>query len=187
MTLPWRRWNAVLHRDLGYLCAGLTLVYAISGLAVNHIADWNPNYRQVKRAYELGPLPKDLPEATLVKESLARLRLSEKPKGSFQFDADTLQIFLKGATITVDLPTGRATFEGLQARPGLLAFNRLHLNAPKRAWTYLADLYALSLIALTLTGLFLLRGRQGLGGRGAWLTALGCALPLAYWVWWANF
>ena len=30
----WRRWNNVLHRDLGYLCVALTIVYAISGIAV---------------------------------------------------------------------------------------------------------------------------------------------------------
>jgi hypothetical protein len=35
----------VIHRDLGYVCVGLTLVYAVSGVAVNHVRDWNPNYR----------------------------------------------------------------------------------------------------------------------------------------------
>ena len=41
----WRRWNNVLHRDLGYFCVALTVIYAISGVAVNHIHHWNPNYR----------------------------------------------------------------------------------------------------------------------------------------------
>lgn len=40
---PWRRWSIVLHRDVGYLATAMTLAYAISGIAVNHIADWNPN------------------------------------------------------------------------------------------------------------------------------------------------
>ena len=40
----WRRWNNILHRDIGYLAVGLTVVYAISGVAVNHRADWNPSY-----------------------------------------------------------------------------------------------------------------------------------------------
>ena len=41
---PWRRWSIVLHRDVGYLAVAMTLAYAISGIAVNHVADWNPRY-----------------------------------------------------------------------------------------------------------------------------------------------
>jgi hypothetical protein len=37
-------WEYIIHRDLGYLCFGLTIIYVISGVAVNHIQDWNPNY-----------------------------------------------------------------------------------------------------------------------------------------------
>ena len=43
--MKWRKWNNVIHRDLGYLCFGLTILYVISGVAVNHIQDWNPTYR----------------------------------------------------------------------------------------------------------------------------------------------
>ena len=36
--------NRVSHRDIGYLIAGLTIIYALSGIALNHKNDWNPNY-----------------------------------------------------------------------------------------------------------------------------------------------
>ena len=39
--MKWRKWNKIIHRDLGYLCFGLTIIYVISGVAVNHIATWN--------------------------------------------------------------------------------------------------------------------------------------------------
>jgi hypothetical protein len=45
--MSWRRVNNVLHRDLGYLLVGLTLVYAVSGVAVNHVGDFNPSYSTV--------------------------------------------------------------------------------------------------------------------------------------------
>ena len=35
--MKWRKWNIIIHRDLGYLCFGLTILYVISGVAVNHI------------------------------------------------------------------------------------------------------------------------------------------------------
>ncbi len=44
MAFNWRRWNKILHRDIGYLSVAMVFIYGISGLAVNHIADWNPNY-----------------------------------------------------------------------------------------------------------------------------------------------
>ena len=43
----------------------------------------------------------------------------------------------------------------------------------------------IALIALALTGLFVLKGSKGITGRGAWLTLLGCAIPAGYWIWWA--
>ncbi len=183
--VSWRRWNAAIHRDLGYLVVGMTLVYAVSGLAVNHMADWNPNYHKVLKTHTMEPLPRDLPEAELARLALQRLKAKETLRSAFQPDEDTLQIFVQGGTYSVDLPSGKVLFEGLRPRPVLEAMNRLHLNAPKRLWTYLADLYALALIVVSLTGLFILRGRQGLAGRGAWLTGLGALVPLGYWLWWS--
>jgi hypothetical protein len=183
--IPWRRWNRALHRDTGYLAAGLTVLYAISGLAINHMADWNPNYRVVRVWHEVGPLPRDLPEDQLTQMVLDRLKAAERPRASFQPDEDTLEVFMQKGKYAVDLPTGKVFYEAVQPRPVLFALNRLHINAPKRAWTYLADLYALGLLTLGITGLFILRGPNGLTGRGAWLTVAGCAVPLAYWTWWA--
>ena len=182
---PWRRWNTVLHRDLGYLVAGLTLVYAISGLAVNHMANWNPNYMRTVKTFEVGAMDRMLPEEVLTTQTLARLKVVEKPRSTFQPDENSLEIYIKEGKYSVDLPTGKVLFEGTVPRPVLMAMNRLHLNAPKRAWTWIADAYAISLALMALSGLFILRGREGITGRGAWLTAIGCAIPLSYWLWWA--
>src|SRR5262245_15809470 len=38
------RWNIAVHRDFGYACAMLILAYCLSGIAVNHIGDWNPDF-----------------------------------------------------------------------------------------------------------------------------------------------
>ena len=36
--IRWRPWLRAIHRDVGYFSVGLTFIYALSGLAVNHIA-----------------------------------------------------------------------------------------------------------------------------------------------------
>jgi hypothetical protein len=60
--------------------------------------------------------------------------------------------------------------------------NQLHLNAPKGAWTIIADIYAIGLIVMALTGMFVLKGRTGITGRGAWLVGAGVLLPVLYWL-----
>jgi len=181
---PWRRWNLALHRDVGYLTVALTLVYAISGLAVNHIASWNPNYTKTREIRQITPLdPKAAPEVILQRIQ-EQLRPEGRFKSSFQPDDDTLQLFYDRATYAVDLPTGKVLVDATRPRPVLYAMNQLHLNAPKKLWTLIADVYAVGLIILALSGLFILRGPKGLFGRGLWFAAVGAALPLLYWLWW---
>lgn len=178
--IPWRRWAIALHRDIGYAAAALTIVYAISGIAVNHIADWNPNYRVTKSVTQVAPIPED-DEAAIVPAAMERLKLVAPPRSSFRPDSHTVQLFYKGATYAVDLPTGNVLVEATQARPVLFAMNQLHLNHAKRAWTWIADVFAVALLVLAVTGLFVLKGRLGITGRGAWITAAGL-LPVFYWM-----
>ncbi|MCP4750540.1 MAG: hypothetical protein GY866_06585 [Proteobacteria bacterium] len=50
-------------------------------------------------------------------------------------------------------------------------------------WTYAADVYAAILGIVAVTGLFVLRGRKGITGRGAWLTGAGIVVPVVFlWV-----
>jgi hypothetical protein len=179
--MQWRRWNNVIHRDLGYLCVGLTLVYVVSGIAVNHISDWNPNYRIERRTAKIGPIDAtDLESPGAVRGILARLGLAPAYRTTFRPDTATLRIFLEDGTADVDLATGRATVEMVRERSLIRAANVLHLNVPKRLWTWIADLYAVSLGLLAVTGLFVLKGKKGVTGRGAWLTAVGVAVPLLF-------
>ncbi|MBW7934830.1 MAG: PepSY-associated TM helix domain-containing protein, partial [Gemmatimonadaceae bacterium] len=153
--IPWRRWSIVLHRDVGYVAVALTIAYSISGLAVNHIADWNPNYRVTKSFTTVESLA-SVPATDLVPAAVERLRLTEAPRSSFQPDSNTLQLFYKGTTYHVDLPTGKVMVEATQSRPVLYEMNQLHLNHAKRAWTWIADVYALALLLIAITGLFVL-------------------------------
>ena len=177
----WRKWNRVIHRDLGYLCVGLTVVYAVSGIAVNHIRDWNPNYSVTTDHRVLGPVTDLDPRAPdVVVGILQQLDLEGEYRDTFRPDSVTLEIFLEHGTVSVDLPTGASTIETVHERRGLKEANFLHLNHPRGLWTYMADLYAAALLLLSITGLFILKGKQGIKGRGAWLTAAGIAIPLLF-------
>lgn len=180
--MKWRQLNNVLHRDIGYLVVGMTLIYGISGLAVNHVADWNPSYRRQKTTMQIAPLTATDRDG-LVREALPQLGVTEVPRNAFRPDPDTLQIFLREKTYAIDVPTGKVIVEDVRPRPVLFEFNQMHLNAPKGIWTYIADIYAVALIVMALTGMFVLRGRVGITGRGAWLVAIGVLVPVGYWLW----
>jgi hypothetical protein len=175
----WRRWNNILHRDLGYLCVALTVIYAVSGIAVNHMHHWNPNYKfeQVERSFE--PIPVSDRE-TMVAQAVARLELPEPPRESFRSDPATLQLFYEGWSVEVHAEEGLAVIERPRERFLLRDFNFLHLNHPKGLWTWFADAYAALLLLLAVTGMFVLKGKKGLGGRGKWWVLAGLLLPLAF-------
>ena len=179
--MRWRKLNNILHRDIGYLVVAMTLIYGVSGVAVNHVADWNPSYAQRKETLAVPPIAAREREA-MVAEAMKKLSLTEMPENSFRPDSLTLQLFYDGESYMIDLPTGHVIREAAVARPVLFEVNQLHLNAPKRWWTYVADLYAVALIVVAVTGLFVLKGRKGITGRGAWLTLIGLLVPVLYWL-----
>lgn len=180
--LHWRPWLRALHRDAGYFGVGLTLVYALSGLAVNHIADWDPSFHQLQQTHVLAaPLPAE-PEAT-GKRVLGALGIRETPREVYAAGEDAVDIVFDRRTLHVTPSTGKVLEEGQSPRWFLRAANWLHLNRGKKAWTYVADGYALILLYLAISGLFMLPGRKGLLGRGATIALLGAAVPVVYVVW----
>ena len=176
--MNWRLWTSVLHRDVGFLCIGLTLIYAISGIAVNHIAQWNPSYRIERVETNIGPVSGSPADSSTVHMILARLNEQGKLESSFRPDPETLQLFVEGRSIIINLVSGDVVYDRAIPRTGLREMNFLHLNHPKKAWTWMADVYALALIFLAISGFLMLR--RNTMRRGLALTGIGVILPLFF-------
>jgi len=178
----WRRWNNIIHRDLGYLAFGLTVVYAVSGIAVNHMRDWNPNYKVERIETNIGAVADSATAVSeeLLLEVLNRLGESGRITSTYAVNPQTLQIFLDDRSILINVQTGVVSSERIRKRRGLQEMNFLHLNLARGWWTYMADLYSFVLLLLAVTGLFVLKGKNGLKGRGKWLTALGIVIPVLF-------
>jgi hypothetical protein len=174
----WRNWLRSLHRDIGYSAVGLTFVYALSGLAVNHISQWDPNFHNYERKLELGgAVAGDDDQAAKV--VLAKLGITAAPREVYR-EGSRLEILFDKRTLHVDTQSGHVVDEGQQARWFLRVANWLHLNRGKKAWTWVADSYAVFLLFLAASGVFMLPGRRGFFGRGAVFVALGAAAPILY-------
>lgn len=178
MKFKWRKWNRVIHRDFGYLFFGMTIIYALSGIALNHLDDWNPNY--IIKTYEVkvtgmtGDLGKED-----VKDLLNAIGEPGTYKKHFYPNEDYLKIFIDNGSVVIDTETGEGVVEKVKRRPVFHEFNYLHYN-PAKWWTYFSDLYSIALMMLAISGLFILKGKLGITGRGAWLTVLGIIIPLIF-------
>ena len=179
--MRWRHLFRVVHRDIGYVAVALTLAYCLSGIAVNHIDDWNPNYSYAERAVDIGPLP----AGSLVdKEAYVvdKLRLDRAAvRGHFQETATELRVFLvEGQEARVEMTTGRGTLKTITKRAVFFEVNALHLNNLKGIWTYVADIFALALMILALTGMTMMKGDRGFLGRGKYFVGAGLVIPIAF-------
>ncbi len=256
-ALPWRVWLRTLHRDAGFLAVGLTLVYALSGLAVNHLTDWpdgDASFSKYSRVQQVtGTVPED--ESAAVAYLLSELKITGQPSNVYSRretlqrlqieladksvevrpDVREIEIRKRGQTeaavypldkplptndwqaalealrrvgigeepvsvfrVTIPVRDIEITFdqrilraqvhdrgadvfeEGREPRFFLHAANWLHLNRGKKAWTFIADGYAIVLLLLAATGVLMVRGRQGLFGRGGIFLLIGVAIPTLY-------
>ncbi|MCB9626815.1 MAG: PepSY-associated TM helix domain-containing protein [Sandaracinaceae bacterium] len=174
-----RRWLRALHRDAGYLAVGMTIIYAVSGLAVNHIGEWDPNFTEVEQSMSLAGVAHLDPDA---RDQAILRALGVEGELDERYDEGEGEVALRAGedVVHVNEAAGTARLEARRARPLLRVANWLHLNRGKAAWTYFADAYAVGLLFLALSGLFMIPARSGLLGRRGLLVGLGVALPVLY-------
>jgi len=179
--VKWRRWIRAIHRDVGYVAVALILAYSLSGLAVNHIEDWNPSYTFETRAFDLGPVPGATggEQAAFV---IDRLRLDPREvRGHFQESETELRVFLpEGQEARLDVRTGKGKLKSIHKRPVLFEVNALHLNNLKGVWTYVADVFAVALVFLAISGMIMMKGDRGFLGRGKWFVGAGLLVPVGF-------
>lgn len=173
-----RKLNRITHRDLGYFFTGMILIYSISGIALNHLHQWNPNYSISQQTFTL-ELPTDTAHINtpLLNQEIGAFT-TEKVLSYYYPGKNRLKAFTKNGTITISLENGTATEEIIKQRPFFSQVNFLHYNTARKWWTIFSDIFAVSLIIITVTGLFILRGKNGITRRGAVLTVAGLILPL---------
>lgn len=181
-TKTLRRWNNALHRDIGYLAFGMTIIYALSGIVLNHFkaGDFaHPDYRSSTEQYTV-----TLPADTIFSEAWAVAvlkQVGEENRYKSHIAGDGyVNIYLTNGSAYVDLATGTVEVQKKRPRYIIKEFNVMHYNNFKKLFTWFSDLYAVSLMVLAVTGLFVLKGKNGILGRGAWLAALGILIPALF-------
>lgn len=178
-----RKWFRIIHRDLSYLFTGMILVYAISGIVLNHRDSINPDLIIKNRTIQLNgsfPIEKDLFTENYKYKVMDQFGEEGKILKSYFQNDSTAKVFISGgSTIEINLNSGNAFYESVRKRPFFHELNWLHFN-PGKGWTYFADLFAVSLIIITITGIFMNKGKHGLWGRGGIELLIGLLIPVLF-------
>ena len=169
-----------LHRDLGYFYVGLIIAFAISGIAQNHRKQWKPD----KYLYEFKKLQTGfhLPKESVTKDSVLAFSKQSQLEDLRQFDIrkdSVLVISYANADATIHLDNGKAEVNIWRKKPILAELSFLHKNNGNLWWIWYSDIFAMGLIFIASTGMFLMKGKNSFRKRG-WMFALaGVVVPVA--------
>jgi len=181
--MKWRKNNRWLHRKLGYLFFGMAIIYGASGIALNHhiARHWTPSHIEKSIQLEgIQPIKKEKVNKSYINQVLETAGEKSNYKSYYFFSESSLMIYLKNGHILVDINSGDTRLVTIRNRPFFREINFLHYNKPKKLWTYFSDLFALSLIVLSVTGIMMARGKYGVTGKNAILVATGILIPLIF-------
>ena len=171
------------HRHISYFFAGVILLYAISGIVLNHRDSINPNFTVERLEYKLPNdvlVSKNVVNKASVIDYLKTIDEDKNYTKHYFPTENTMKVFLKsGSNVSVDFDSRTVVYEKLTRRPFLSSITSLHYN-PGRWWTYFSDAFAVCLIIITVTGLFLVKGKKGFIGIGGIEFLLGVAIPILF-------
>ncbi len=175
-----RKFNRATHRDLGYFYVGMILIYALSGIAINHLDDWNPSYIVKKWTVKTEQnINKNDFNVDKAKSVLKEINIDEKYRKFYFPNNNKLKIFFKGGSVVFDVYSGQGQVETLSRRAIFHTVNWLHYN-PNFYWKWYSDIFAGALIILAISGMFILKGKNGLKWRGTILISIGLLIPLIF-------
>ncbi|HSO85256.1 MAG TPA: PepSY-associated TM helix domain-containing protein [Draconibacterium sp.] len=175
-----RKLLRVLHRDFGYFIVGMTIVYGLSGIFLNHRHDFNPDYKifitefQVELPKKTGLTEKD------VKTALLSVNSEVVYKKHYLNKEGIIKVFIENGEAVINPATGKGTMQYLQKRPIIYSLNKLHKASIGTVWKWVSDIMAVILIFVAVSGLFILKGKRGFNRWGWWLMVAGIVVPLVF-------
>lgn len=170
-----RQYLRFIHRDLGYLFVGVSIIYGLSGILLNHKVDGeNPAYKSVDFSFDI--------KANMDLDAFKAYWAKEKN------DIDIKRIVKRESIYVIYLDGGTGTYTPLSGKLKYQTYTRndlyyfvtqLHYNSQK-GWMYMADVFAVVLIIFAISGMFMVPGKNGIKGRGKYLVIIGIIIPFLF-------
>lgn len=161
----------VLHRDIGFLVVGLTVVYALSGIVLVYR---NTDFMKSVTHVEMTVAPHLLPEDLGRQLHLRHLDVTSVVGDEIRFK--------DGRNVpqgTYNAATGALSYDAMQLPAVLQAFNRLHMINSSKGAHVIAVFYGAMLLFLGISGLAMFKPKSSQFRRGLLLSGLGIVLTIA--------
>jgi len=175
-----RKLLRILHRDLGYFIVAMTVIYALTGIYLNHRHDFNPDYKIYISDFKVGNNFSSNPTEAEVRKVLEDQQHDVVYKKHYVNSEGLVKIFIENGEAVINPKTGKGTMQYLEKRPVIFELNKLHRASIGTLWKWVSDTMAVILIFVAVSGLFLLKGKRGFSRWGWWLTIAGIVVPLFF-------
>lgn len=172
-------WNRLIHRDVAYFFLGLIIAFSISGIALNHRENFNPQEYIVKTEALSLSLPKDHNQITdtYLKEILKPV-INDEYRGS-RLTGNELRLYFKNAFAFVNKNTGKGEIEYVKTIPVLGQMTILH-KTTNTWWIWFSDIFGIAMLVIAITGMFISRGKYSFKKRRWVLAVLGLIFPFIF-------
>lgn len=169
-----------LHRDLGYFIVGMTIVYSLSGILLNHRHDFNPDYKIYTQEFVVNTgEPEDFTRSK-IEVIIANLQMDLVYKKHYINSENLVKVFIESGEMVIDPTSGKGVVRYLQRRPVLFEMNKLHKATIGTLWKWVSDSMAVILLFVAISGIFLLKGKRGFVRWGWWWMIAGFIVPLVF-------
>jgi hypothetical protein len=175
-----RKLLRILHRDFGYFIVGMTIVYALSGIYLNHRHDFNPDYKIFITDFKVDLPNKSESSVNDIKTAMVSVDDEVVYKKHYINNEGNIKVFIENGEAVINPETGKGTMQYLQKRPFIFSINMLHRATLGTLWKWVSDIMAVILIFVAVSGLFILKGKRGFNRWGWWLMAAGIVVPLVF-------
>lgn len=178
----FRKYCRIIHSHLSFFFAGIIIIYAISGITMNHLKDFNPQYMISVENYKVNGIFPHQQNFTKQDVLLLLTEINEQANYTNHYypNKTTMKVFLKGgSSYALNLETGDAKYEALIKRPFFSQLSFLHYN-PNKWWTIFSDIFAICLVIITISGISMIKGRKGLIGVGGIELGIGIMIPILF-------
>lgn len=187
-----RRW----HWIASALCLALLLMFAATGLTLNHAGTFEPEPRvtqaraaaptEVQKALAAGPSGGEAPLPPQARAWLDKQFKVRTGDAAATWSADAVELVQQRpggqTTVVIDRPGGAALVE-TEARGLIAAANDLHTGRySPRAWNLLIDVFAIACLVFAGTGLGLLLTNARARPVTWPLILAGVVIPLGLWL-----
>lgn len=157
-----------LHRDVGFLLIGLTVIYCLSGLLlIYRDTGFLKSEQRVEKTIETG----------LALESLSRITHSRLELVS----DDGKEIVFKSKTVSglYEPNTGKISYTAVKLPPVLEKLNALHKTSARSANHWFAVAYAGMLLFMALSSFWMYKPESKIYKRGLTISAAGAVVAVA--------